>query len=87
MRLELTNNLSKITKILDKIEDKKNSGLFYSFDISLDGSYEDGEYTYKLIDEEKVVATGLLQIGDYERDMNINTEYENNKKDIIVYNG
>lgn len=87
MRLELTNNLTKITKILDNIEDKKSSGLFYSFDISLDGSYEDGEYTYKLIDEEKVVATGLLQIGDYERDMNINTEYENNKKDIIVYNG
>lgn len=87
MRLELTNNLSKITKILDNIEDKKSSGLFYSFDISLDGSYEDGEYTYRLIDEEKVVATGLLQIGDYERDMNINTEYENNKKDIIVYNG
>lgn len=87
MRLELTNNLTKITKILDNIEDKKSSGLFYSFDISLDGSYEDGEYTYKLIDEEKVVATGLLQIGDYERDMNINTEYDNNKKDIIVYNG
>ena len=87
MRLALTNNLTKITKILDNIEDKKSSGLFYSFDISLDGSYEDGEYTYRLIDEEKVVATGLLQIGDYERDMNINTEYENNKKDIIVYNG
>ena len=87
MRLELTNNLTKITKILDNIEDKNNSGLFYSFDISLDGSYEDGEYTYRLIDEEKVVATGLLQIGDYERDMNINIEYDNNKKDIIVYNG
>jgi hypothetical protein len=87
MRLELTNNLTKITKILDNIEDKNSSGLFYSFDISLDGTYTDGEYTYRLIDEEKVVATGLLQIGDYERDMNINTEYENNKKDIIVYNG
>ena len=87
MRLELTNNLTKITKILDNIEDKNNSGLFYSFDISLDGSYEDGEYTYRLIDKEKVVATGLLQIGDYERDMNINAEYDNNKKDIIVYNG
>ena len=87
MRLELTSNLTKITKILDNIEGKNNSGLFYSFDISLDGSYEDGEYTYRLIDEEKVVATGLLQIGDYERDMNINTEYDNNKKDIIVYNG
>ena len=87
MRLELTSNLTKITKILDNIEDKNISGLFYSFDISLDGSYKDGEYTYRLIDEEKVVATGLLQIGDYERDMNINTEYDNNKKDIIVYNG
>lgn len=87
MKLEIIHNLSKKVTVLENIEDKKNSGLFYSFDISLDGSYEDGEYTYKLIDEEKVVATGLLQIGDYEKDMNINTEYENNKKDIIVYNG
>lgn len=87
MTLELVNNLTKITKILGGIEDKNNSGLFYSFDICLDGSYEDGEYTYRLLDEDKVLAMGLLQIGDYERDANINTEYKNNKKDIIVYNG
>lgn len=87
MKLEIIHNLSKKVTVLENLEDKKNSGLFYSFDICLDGSYEDGEYTYRLMDEDKVVATGLLQIGDYEKDTNVNTEYNNKEKDIIVYNG
>lgn len=85
MTLELTANLSKITTILEGLEDKNNSALFYSFDINLDGTYEDGEYTYRLLDGEEVKATGLLQIGDYKRDENINKEYNDNKKGYIVY--
>lgn len=87
MRLELTNNLSKNTTILDGIEDKNNSALFYSFDINLEGAYEDGEYTYRLFDGEELKAMGLLQIGDYKRDTDINKEYNNDKKDMIVYGG
>lgn len=85
MTLELTNNLTKNKTILEGIEDKNNSALFYSFDICLEGIYEDGEYTYRLLDGEEVKATGLLQIGDYKRDENINKEYNDNKKGYIVY--
>lgn len=85
MTLELTNNLTKNKTILEGIEDKNNSTLFYSFDICLEGIYEDGEYTYRLLDGEEVKATGLLQIGDYKRDTDINKQYNDNEKGYIVY--
>lgn len=85
MTLELTNNLTKNKTLLEGIEDKNNSTLFYSFDICLDGIYEDGEYTYRLLDGEEVKATGLLQIGDYKRDADINKQYNDNEKGYIVY--
>lgn len=85
MTLELTNNLTKNNTVLEGIEDKNNSALFFSFDICLEGIYEDGEYTYRLLDGEEVKATGLLQIGDYKRDANIYKEYNDNKKGYIVY--
>lgn len=95
MELRLINNVSKnIIEI--QVEDNKNSTLFYQFDIRLPEGCEDGEYTYELIDYviedfviglRKVVARGLLQIGDYQRDLNINREYNENNKNTIVYNG
>jgi hypothetical protein len=99
MTLKLTNNVTKnIIEI--EVEDNKNSTLFYQFDIQLPEGCEDGEYTYELINSEficdngicygpydKVIATGLLQIGDYQRDLNINREYNENNKNTIVYNG
>lgn len=85
MTLEIISNLTKNKTVLKGIEDKNNSALFYSFDICLEGIYEDGEYTYRLLDGEEVKATGLLQIGDYKRDENINKEYNDNKKGYIVY--
>lgn len=95
MTLKLTNNVTKnIIEI--EVEDNKNSTLFYQFDIRLPEGCEDGEYTYELIDYviedfviglRKVVATGLLQVGDYQKDLNINREYNENNKNTIVYNG
>lgn len=85
MTLELVNNLSKKKTIFGEIEDKNTSALFYSFDICLEGQYEDGEYTYRLLDGETVVASGLMQIGDFERDTNINKEYKKEEKGYIVY--
>lgn len=86
MTLEIISNLTKNKTVLKGIEDKNNSALFYSFDICLEGIYEDGEYTYRLLDGEDVKATGLLQIGDYKKDENINKEYtDNNGKTYIVY--
>lgn len=95
MTLNLTNNVTKKT-IEIEVEDNKNSTLFYQFDILLPEGCEDGEYTYELIDYvtedfvaglRKVVATGLLQIGDYQKDLSINLEYGDNNKNTIVYNG
>ena len=86
--LKLTNNLSKREVILNNLKDSERSNMFYHFRTEIMESFEEGEYTYELINEDnKVVATGLLQVGDYERDTNINTEYKNNKSDIIVYDG
>jgi hypothetical protein len=44
---------------------------------------DDGEYTYELIADEKVIANGLLQIGEYKPTV---AKY-NNKNKIIQYNG
>lgn len=85
MTLEIVNNLTKNKTILGEIEDKNTSTLFYCFDICLEGQYEDGEYTYRLLDGETVVASGLLQIGDFERDTNKYKEYNNEDKGYIVY--
>ena len=84
MELKLINNLTKNTINLGEIEDKKLSALFYSFDISLPEGIIDGEYTYELYADDKVVSTGLLQVGDYKKDEN-NKEYNDNKKGYIVY--
>ena len=56
-------------------------------DISLIDGMEDGEYTYYLKDGDELLATGLLQIGDYKRDENVNTEYNDNNNGYIVYDG
>lgn len=86
MKLCLTNNVSKNT-IEFEVNDERTSSIFYQFSISLPYGCEDGEYTYELYDDGKMIATGLLQIGDYQKDNNINNEYNDNNKEIIVYNG
>ena len=86
MKLEIIHSLSKNT-VNFTVDDLKDSALFYPFDISLIDGMEDGEYTYYLKDGDKVLATGLLQIGDYKRDENVNTEYNDNNNGYIVYDG
>ena len=86
MLLKITGNVTKNT-IEYEVEDKKTSAIFYQFDITLPKGCIDGEYTYELVNDDKIIATGLLQIGDYEKDVIENKKYENNKTDTIVYNG
>lgn len=86
MTLKLINNLTKSEQIYNEIEDKLDSQLFYHFEIALTDDVLEGEYTYELYEEDELKAQGLLQVGDYERDMNINKEYkDNNDKKYIVY--
>lgn len=86
MTLELVTNISKNAFLFGAI-DLNDSALFYHFNINLSEGMEDGEYTYYLKDGDKVLATGLLQIGDYKRDENVNTEYNDNNNGYIVYDG
>lgn len=83
MQLKIINNLTKNTIEFGEIEDKMVSAVFYSFEIGLPDGVKDGEYTYELYEDGKMVSTGLLQIGDYERESG--KEYNENKKGYIVY--
>ena len=86
MKLEIIHSLSKNT-VNFTVDDLKDSALFYHFDITLIDGMEDGEYTYYLKEGDEVLATGLLQIGDYKRDENVNTKYNDNNNGYIVYDG
>ena len=57
------------------ITDKQEYLQYYSFEIELD--LPDGEYEYKLKDDDNVYSTGLLRIGDYNPER---IEYENEIK-------
>ena len=86
MKLELIHSLSK-NAVLLTVNDLEDSALFYHFNITLIDGMEDGEYTYYLKDGDMLLATGLLQIGDYKRDENVNTKYNDNNNGYIVYDG
>ena len=82
MQLKLINNLTKNTVNIGEVEDEVTSSLFYVFNIAIADDVIDGEYTYELYDNNKKVAKGLLQIGDYTAE---SKEYNDNKKTYIVY--
>lgn len=69
MVLKLTNNVSKKTYEYS-VNDLDDSILYYHFDnFVLEDNMDDGEYDYELFDDdEKMVAQGLLQVGNYESD-------------------
>lgn len=66
------------------VTDLNESSIFYTFSINIPDSLDDGEYDYVLKDDlDKIVATGLLRVGDYKQE---NTQYNNNKdKKYIQY--
>lgn len=88
MKLEIINNLTK-QKLSFNVRDFHSSNIFFHFELMLQDNLEEvrvedileGEYKYNLYDEETIIATGLLQIGDYKAN---NKEY-NNKKTYKVY--
>lgn len=84
MRLSITNNTTKRVIYDEIVEDLGGNRNFYKFSINLPSDVEDGEYTYDLYNENELIATGLIQVGDYKND---NFSYKNNKKEYISYNG
>lgn len=65
-----------------EVEDRSRSSLFYNFTLSLP-EVADGEYTYRLSDDETVLATGLLRIGRYGAKNAVYTD--NDRKPYTVY--
>ena len=82
MKLKLVNNFNKKEYEFEGF-DVKDSRNFYHFSIKLKEGMQDGEYTYILFDdEEKVLATSLLQIGDFIPE---NKVYKNENNSYTVY--
>ena len=65
MLLKITNNVTHNTTSFTDLADIGSSMLFYTFNITLPSGLDDGEYQYELFDGNMIVASGLLQIGDY----------------------
>jgi hypothetical protein len=77
------NNLDKREYSFD-VNDQEDSRSFFHFYFSLEDGMPDGEYTYTLFnDDDVVVATGLLQVGDYKAP---STAYTKNNS-FKQYNG
>lgn len=84
MRLHLYNNFNKKEYDLDAF-DVKDTRNFYHFSVKLPKGIQDGEYTYTLYgDDDEVLASSLLQIGEYTPS---NTTYVNNNNEYTVYEG
>ena len=82
MKLILKNNITH-KEFEYSVTDLNESSIFYTFNINIPDSYDDGEYEYTLKDDvEKILATGLMRIGDYKQE---NTQYNNKDKKIIQY--
>ena len=67
------------------VTDLNESSIYYTFNIDIPGSFDDGEYSYFLKDDgDKIVATGLIRVGDYKTE---NKEYNNNKDNKYIQYG
>lgn len=91
MVVQITNNLTKMV-LTFTVNDNYTSNLFFNFEIRLEENLEgiefkdidEGEYTYVLLDNNKIIAEGLLQIGDY---INDNKQYKKEKTGFKTYGG
>ena len=65
------------------VEDLNESSIYYTFNLNIPESFDDGEYEYTLKDDgEKILATGLIRVGDFKQE---NKQYINNKDKFIQY--
>jgi len=85
MTFYLQNNVTK-REYSYRVIDVNDSSLFWHFTLTLEEGMDEGEYTYKLINEpEEVLAQGVLQIGDYQNNAKKYTVTDDNG--IKQYNG
>lgn len=89
MILRITNNVTKKTYDLP-ISGVSYDRLYLNGTITLEGPMDDGEYNYFLVDDvndNKVLAIGILQIGDYVQEDKITYDTTSSDDGFIQYNG
>ena len=82
MVLKLYNNLTKV-EYSYIVNDIGNSNINFKLNLRLNGNESEGEYSYKLYDNNKLVSRGLAQIGDY---VPQTTTYTKTEDGYIQYN-
>lgn len=80
----LQNNVTK-REYSYTVYDVNDSALFWHFPLTLGENMDDGEYTYRLMNENVELAKGVLQIGDYQNNSKKYTTTDDNG--IKQYNG
>ena len=84
MKFIIKNNITH-KEFENSVTDLNESLIYYTFNINIPESYDDGEYEYTLKDDgNKIVATGLIRVGDFKQN---NTQYINNKDNKYVQYG
>lgn len=87
MVLKLKNQLTKQETVIDSLDDIGDSRMFWHFNLRLPKGMDDGSYNYILLDDDNnKIATGVLQIGNFDDVAKEMTSYTKNN-DIIQYNG
>ena len=76
MLLTLYNTLDKKSYNFT-VNDIGNSNINYKVSFTLEAGMPDGEYEFKLYDNNKLVSRGLAQIGDYVPETTTYTKTEN----------
>lgn len=84
MTFYLQNNVTK-REYSYRVYDVNDSTLFYHFALTLGEEMDEGEYTYRLMNDNLELAKGLLQIGDYQNNSKKYTVTDDNG--IKQYNG
>ena len=73
----LQNNVTK-REYSYTVYDVNDSALFWHFTLTLGENMDDGEYTYRLMNENVELAKGVLQIGDYQNNSKKYTTTDDN---------
>lgn len=84
MTFWLQNNVTK-REYSYRVYDVNDSTLFWHFTLTLGEEMDEGEYTYRLMNDNVELAKGLLQIGDYQNNSKKYTTTDDNG--IKQYNG
>lgn len=82
MLLKLYNNLTKV-EYSYIVNDIGNSNINFKLNLRLNGNESEGEYEFKLYDNNKLVSRGLCIIGDFKPQT---TSYTKTEDNYIQYN-